>query len=159
MKQNINRGFTLVELLVVIAIIAILSVIGVTVFSGVQKNARDATRRADVIAITKAFDATKTPISLTYPTLAGTMFASGAMPKDPTSTRNYCISWSLTSANTFLANPAAWTTSCTAGTATTASSAWSTPALGAPAAATAYGVRICTTLEDNTTVVCSSTQQ
>lgn len=34
------QGFTLVELLVVISIIAILSVIGITVFSGVQKNAR-----------------------------------------------------------------------------------------------------------------------
>ena len=37
-------GFTLVELLVVVAIIAVLSVIGITIFTGVQKNARDARR-------------------------------------------------------------------------------------------------------------------
>ncbi|MDO8619681.1 MAG: type II secretion system protein, partial [Candidatus Daviesbacteria bacterium] len=42
---------TLVELLVVISIIAILSVIGITVFSGVQKGARSAKRIADMKAI------------------------------------------------------------------------------------------------------------
>lgn len=50
------RGFTLVELLVVISIIAILSVIGMVVFSGVQKNARDARRRGDIEAIAKALE-------------------------------------------------------------------------------------------------------
>lgn len=54
--RNDKRGFTLVELLVVIAIIAILSVVGVTVFSGVQKSARDAKRKADLGAIYKALE-------------------------------------------------------------------------------------------------------
>ncbi len=49
-----RRGFTLIELLVVIAIIAILSVIGFTVFTNVQKNARDAKRKLDLDALSKA---------------------------------------------------------------------------------------------------------
>ena len=50
------RGFTLIELLVVISIIAILSAIGITVFSGVQKGARDAKRKADLNAIYTALE-------------------------------------------------------------------------------------------------------
>lgn len=47
-------GFTLIELLVVITIIAILSVMGMAVYGGLQKNARDAKRRTDLDAIAKA---------------------------------------------------------------------------------------------------------
>lgn len=51
-----KKGFTLIELLVVISIIAILSLIGITVFTGVQKNARDAKRRGDMKAISNALE-------------------------------------------------------------------------------------------------------
>lgn len=50
------EGFTLVELLVVISIIAILAVIGITVFSNVQKGARDARRGGDLHAISLALE-------------------------------------------------------------------------------------------------------
>lgn len=51
-----SKGFTLVELLVVISIIAILSVIGLTIFSGVQKGARDAKRKEDLHSLALALE-------------------------------------------------------------------------------------------------------
>lgn len=50
-KEN---GFTLIELLVVISIIAVLSVIGITIFSSVQQGARDTKRKEDMIALKNA---------------------------------------------------------------------------------------------------------
>ncbi len=80
------RGFTLIELLVVISIIAILSVVGITVFTGVQKSARDAKRRGDIEAISKAFEV-KYNNKGSYEDLApannNSLFASGSFPKDP----------------------------------------------------------------------------
>lgn len=75
-----KKGFTLVELLVVITIIAILSVIGITVFTGVQKNARDARRRADIESISKAFEITYSGAA--YRPLTAADF-SGPVPQDP----------------------------------------------------------------------------
>lgn len=77
-----ERGFTLVELLVVISIIAVLSVIGMAVFTGVSKSGRDAKRREDVDAIAKALETTK--VNSLYRPLTDSDFASGAKPKDPT---------------------------------------------------------------------------
>ncbi len=96
-----KKGFTLIELLVVIAIIAILSVIGFTVFTNVQKSARDAKRRSDIDAISKALEIYKSQNGV-YPPGAGwcsTMwndvypqvrnalapfFSGGQTPGDPT---------------------------------------------------------------------------
>lgn len=86
---NNPQGFTLVELLVVVAIIAILAVIGIVIFSGVQKNSRDAKRKADIDSISKAWEANIAKTSPYYPKLVATFFAGGTIPKDPSSSNSY----------------------------------------------------------------------
>ncbi len=93
------QGFTLIELMVVIAIIAILSVIGITIFSGAQKNSRDAKRKGDIEAISSAIEAhinntlngSCTGAAGTYCAPLGTIawFASGAIPVDPSTAASY----------------------------------------------------------------------
>ncbi len=90
---NNPQGFTLVELLVVISIIAILSIIGITLFSGVQKNARDARRKADIQSIQKALEAhyndtacsavAATPYCAVTAANAAVLFATGSVPINP----------------------------------------------------------------------------
>lgn len=85
-----TQGFTLVELLVVIAIIAILAVVGITVYSGVQKGARDAKRKADVDAISQAYESHYLQNDATPFDIPGTgWFSAGSYPVDPTTTGNY----------------------------------------------------------------------
>lgn len=80
-KRCNPKGFTLIELLVVISIIAILSVVGIVIFTGAQKNARDARRRVDINAIANAMEVN---YSLgKYIPLSDTMFSSGKIPQDP----------------------------------------------------------------------------
>lgn len=78
-----KRGFTLIELLVTITIVAILSLIGLTIYSGIQKSARDAKRKADVEAIAKAYEANYSAGS--YPKPKDEWFGSGGIPQDPNS--------------------------------------------------------------------------
>ncbi|OGE39447.1 hypothetical protein A3D25_03120 [Candidatus Daviesbacteria bacterium RIFCSPHIGHO2_02_FULL_43_12] len=48
------RGFTLIELLIAVSIVAILSSIGLVMFSGIQASARDSKRKQDIDAIATA---------------------------------------------------------------------------------------------------------
>lgn len=94
---NNPSGFTLVELLVVITIIAILSVVGLTIFSGVQRNARDTRRRSDIDAIAKALEVNKVPNTQTYAVLANAQFAGGVIPADSVNgVATYCANISTT---------------------------------------------------------------
>ncbi len=96
---NNPQGFTLVELLVVVSIIAILSVIGITVYAGVQKNARDARRKGDVDSIAAALEVHMNQtvdqycigVAGTYcaPVANTAWFASGAIPADPSTAAQY----------------------------------------------------------------------
>lgn len=86
-----KSGFTLVELLVVISIIAVLSMVGITLYSGVQKNARDARRKTDIDAIANAMETNfgkTTPGQ--YKALDGIMFSSGGVPVDPSGPGTSC---------------------------------------------------------------------
>lgn len=90
-------GLTLIELLIVIAIIAILATVGVGIFSGQQKNARDARRKIDVEAISTALEVHYnyqanqfcTGDTNTYCTPLTGWFSSGGVPKDPQTGSDY----------------------------------------------------------------------
>lgn len=73
-------GFTLIELLVAISIIAILSVIGVVIFTSVHGAGRDARRKADVQAMATALEVN---YNGAYQELTDPIFASGKKPSDP----------------------------------------------------------------------------
>ncbi len=82
-------GFTLIELLIVIAIIAVLSTIGSVIYSGFQKNARDAKRKIDIESIASALEANYGQTAPNqYGTLNSTMFTSGNIPQDPLGTND-----------------------------------------------------------------------
>ncbi|MDO8576950.1 MAG: type II secretion system protein [Candidatus Daviesbacteria bacterium] len=93
------QGFTLVELLVVVSIIAVLSIIGITIFTGVQKNARDARRRGDIDSMSKAIEAHMNNTTNQYCTAAAgtycapqdstSWFSSGTRPIDPATSAQY----------------------------------------------------------------------
>lgn len=79
---SLPKGFTLIELMVAIAIIAILTVVGITVYRGVNTSVRDAKRRADIVAISKAYE-TDYSSTGSYSIPSASDFASGVVPRDP----------------------------------------------------------------------------
>ncbi|MDP2684049.1 MAG: prepilin-type N-terminal cleavage/methylation domain-containing protein [bacterium] len=76
------KGFTLIELLVVIAIIAILSVIGVALFTSTQAKARDSKRVQDITAMSKAMEVQYVQGTGYKTTVDPTWFADGTVPQN-----------------------------------------------------------------------------
>ncbi len=90
------QGFTLVELMVVVSIIAILSVIGIVLFTGAQKNARDVKRRADIQAISTAMEKNYNATSANpYTAAAITDFSDNKVPVDPQTGSVYTVTGTL----------------------------------------------------------------
>lgn len=81
LSVNKFKGFTLVELLVVISIIAILSTIGIVVFTGVTGRARDSKRIQDIDSIANAMEAHFA--NGAYVALSTAFFQNSVVPADP----------------------------------------------------------------------------
>lgn len=87
--KSSNSGFTLIELLIVIVIIAILATVGIVSYSGMQNKAKDAKRKADLNAISKAYEANAR--NGVYQKLQGSQFTSGQIPKTPEGGSYPCV--------------------------------------------------------------------
>ena len=93
--KNSWRGFTLIELLVSVTIIAVLSAVGMVIFSGAGKSSRNAKRKADLESIRQALvlyraDNACYPETLNMTTgdpltSAGSSYISLPFPRDPQS--------------------------------------------------------------------------
>lgn len=97
LQNNPKLGFTLIELMVVITITAILVATGYSAYSGSQKSARDARRKADIQAISSVLEQhinTKdnqnclNSKASQYCPLQAAWFKENVIPKDPNGT-NY----------------------------------------------------------------------
>lgn len=133
-----NKGFTLIELMVAIAIVAILAVIGMTVFSGTQKSARDTRRRGDIDSISKTLEANYNTYQNqncagssagTYCNPLAAWFQGNVVPTDPQTGAAYAASPALANNNSSYCVCAVLenkngnsSTLCTGGTPTTAAS-------------------------------------
>lgn len=95
-----SSGFTLIELIVAISIVAILSVVGFSVFSNTQKNARDSKRMTEIDALTKAIESTWDPSANKYSYTVAQFNAdfptNTTRPYDSVSGRAYCVRTSAT---------------------------------------------------------------
>ncbi|MBW7956175.1 prepilin-type N-terminal cleavage/methylation domain-containing protein [Patescibacteria group bacterium] len=103
--RHLRTGFTLIELMIVVALIGIVMAAGIVAFTGAQRNSRDARRRADVDALSKALEQYYTNNNQYYGsgsgsdnaawvsgfqvTNLGSYFPSGRLPLDPMNTAPY----------------------------------------------------------------------
>lgn len=96
-----KQGFTLIELMVVVSIIAILSVVGVAVYSEISSKARDAKRKSDIKAIATAIEIKYDTVNKKYrcPIDPAKAFSGGVVPTDPMNGEKSCKQDSSTTAN------------------------------------------------------------
>ncbi|OGE29569.1 hypothetical protein A2867_00205 [Candidatus Daviesbacteria bacterium RIFCSPHIGHO2_01_FULL_40_11] len=98
LMSRCRSGFTLIELLITISIIAVLSLIGLVIYSSVLKQGRDSKRQSDLRSIQSALeqyfaDQFDYPSAITFN--GGALSAGGrtylnTIPSDPQSSPNYC---------------------------------------------------------------------
>lgn len=86
-RSKSERGFTLIELVIVIVILGILAAVAIPKYEDMREQARVATIKGQLgsirsaVAIQYARNALNG--SATFPTLDGTIFADGRVPKEP----------------------------------------------------------------------------
>lgn len=105
-----SSGYTLIELMVVITIIAILAIIGLSLYVNAQKNARDGIRSTELGSLARSIETTKNPVGTDYLYTSANYDADYPQnkPADPlkASVPFYCISTGGDQAN--IPDPSAW---------------------------------------------------
>jgi len=86
-RKQSQSGFTLIELVIVIVILGILAAVAIPKYEDMREQARVATLKGQLGSIRSAIAIQYARNALngnaTFPTLDGTIFADGRVPKDP----------------------------------------------------------------------------
>jgi MSHA pilin protein MshA len=86
-RNKSQSGFTLIELVIVIVILGILAAVAIPKYEDMREQARVATLKGQLGAIRSAiaiqYARNALNGSATFPTLNGTIFADGNVPKEP----------------------------------------------------------------------------
>lgn len=86
-RKHSQSGFTLIELVIVIVILGILAAVAIPKYEDMREQARVATLKGQLGSIRSAIAIQYARNALngnaTFPTLDGTIFADGRVPKDP----------------------------------------------------------------------------
>ena len=91
-RKQAESGFTLIELVIVIVILGILASVAIPKYEDMREQARVATLKGQLGSIRSAIAIQYARNALngnaTFPTLDGTIFADGHVPKEPVNSSN-----------------------------------------------------------------------